>query len=65
MASILNQCKAAIRIALYLMVAYLAIKLWQNPSGSASATVDLIGGVGRFFATLIDKTVEFAQGFVE
>ncbi|MGB8858069.1 MAG: hypothetical protein WCC60_02385 [Ilumatobacteraceae bacterium] len=58
----MNQVKAAARIAMYLMIAYFAIKLWQNPSGSADATVNFIGAVGRFFASLIDKIGQFVQG---
>ena len=62
MASLLTQFKAACRIALYLMLAYMAIQLWQDPSGSAQATVDFIGGIGRFFAALIDKIGQFVKG---
>ena len=62
MASLLTQFKAACRIALYLTLAYLAIQLWQDPSGSARATVDFIGGIGRFFAALIDKIGQFVKG---
>lgn len=62
MASILVQVKAAARIAMYLMLAFFAINLWQDPAGSAQATVDFIGGVGGFFSSLIDKLVTFAKG---
>lgn len=61
MAMILNQAKAALRILMYLMVAFFAIKLWQDPSGSADATVSFIGSVGHFFAALINKLGEFVQ----
>ena len=61
MAMILNQAKAALRIAMYLLVAFLAIKLWQDPSGSADWTVNFIGSVGHFFAALINKLGEFVQ----
>lgn len=61
MAMILNQAKAALRIGLYLLVAFVAIKLWQDPSGSADATVNIIGSIGRFFAALINKLGEFVQ----
>ena len=59
MAMILNQAKAALRIATYLMVAFFAVKLWQDPSGSADWTVHFIGSVGHFFAALIDKLGKF------
>jgi len=62
MASLLAQVKAAGRIAMYLMIAFFAIKLWQDPSGSAHATVNFISGVGHFFSSLIDKIGKFVQG---
>ena len=65
MASVLVQLKAAARIAVYLLLAYFAISLWQDPSGSAQATLDFLGGVGNFFATLIDKLVSFGKGFAD
>ncbi len=65
MAALLAQFKAASRIALYLFVAFLAINLWQDPSGSAQATVDFIKGVGNFFAALFDKVGEFVKGLTE
>lgn len=62
MAALLEQLKAAGRIAFYLMLAFLAIHLWQDPSGSAQATVDFVKGVGSFFASLFDKVGEFVKG---
>lgn len=62
MAGVLTQVKAIVRIALYLAIAYVAIKFWQDPAGSASALVNLIGGIGNFFATLLDKVGAFVQG---
>ena len=61
MAMILNQAKAALRIAMYLLLAFCAIKLWQDPSGSADWTVNFIGSVGHFFAALFNKLGEFVQ----
>lgn len=65
MASLLAQCKAAGRIAMYLMLAYFAIQLWQDPAGSAQATVDFVGGVGHFFSSLIDKIGQFVKGLTD
>lgn len=62
MASLLTQFKAAGRIVMYLTLAFFAIKLWQDPAGSAHATVNFITGVGHFFASLIDKVGEFVKG---
>ena len=65
MQSVLVQAKAAVRIAMYLSIAYFAIKLWQDPYGSARATMNFIEGVGRFFASVITKLGAFAKGLQE
>ncbi len=65
MSSVLEQAKAAARIAMYLGIAYFAIKLWQDPYGSARATMGFIEGVGHFFAAVINKIGTFAQGLSE
>ncbi|MEI8239352.1 MAG: hypothetical protein WCI22_08015 [Actinomycetota bacterium] len=63
MASLLEQFKAAARIAMYLVLAYLAIQLWQDPAGSAHATMSFIQGIGHFFASFFDKVGAFVKGF--
>ena len=65
MAGLLNQLRAAARIGVYLLIAYVAIQLWQDPKGAAQATVDMIEGVGQFFATLLDKIGQFVRGLSE
>jgi hypothetical protein len=62
MTALLEQFKAVARILLYLMLAFLVIQLWQDPSGSAQATMDFIGGIGSFFASLFDKIGQFVGG---
>ena len=62
MASLLVQVKAMARIALYVLGAFLLLQLWQDPSGAAQATTDFIGGIGHFFASVIDKIGQFAKG---
>lgn len=62
MTALLEQFKAVARILLYLMLAFLVIQLWQDPSGSAQATMDFIGGIGSFFASLFDKIGQFVSG---
>ena len=42
-------------------MAYVAIKLWQDPAGAADSTVNVIGSIGSFFAALIDKIGTFVQ----
>lgn len=65
MAALLEQLKAAGRITLYLVLAFLAIQLWQDPSGAAHATMDFVNGIGHFFSSLIDKIGEFVKGLTE
>jgi hypothetical protein len=60
--SALAQLKAITRVAIYLLVAFMVIRLWQDPSGSADATVNFIGSVGSFFASAVDKLSEFVRG---
>ena len=62
MAALLEQFKAIARIALYLLVAFLLIQLWQDPHGAAQATMDFVSGIGHFFASLFDKIGEFVGG---
>lgn len=62
MAALLEQFKAVARIALYLLIAFLLIQLWQDPRGAAQATMDFVAGIGHFFASLIDKIGEFVSG---
>jgi hypothetical protein len=62
MAALLEQFKAVARIALYLLIAFLLIQLWQDPRGAAQATMDFVSGIGHFFASLIDKIGEFVSG---
>ena len=44
MASLLTQFKAAGKIALYLVVAYVPIKLWQDPAGAAGKLAQKVFG---------------------
>jgi hypothetical protein len=62
MTSALAQVKAVTRIAFYLLVAFLVIRLWQDPAGSADATVRFVGSIGSFFASAVNKLSEFVRG---
>jgi len=61
MTSALAQVKAISRVAFYLLVAFLVIRLWQDPAGSAAATVKFIGSIGSFFSSAINKLSEFVR----
>ncbi len=62
MAALLEQFKAIARIAMYLILAFFVIQLWQDPGGAADATMNFIAGIGHFFSSLIDKIGEFVRG---
>jgi hypothetical protein len=49
---------------MYLVLAYFAISLWQDPAGAAQATLDFVKGIGNLFATLIDKLVAFVRSLI-
>lgn len=59
--SALGQLKAISRVAFYLLVAFLVIRLWQDPAGSADATANFIGSIGSFFSDAINKLSTFVQ----
>jgi hypothetical protein len=59
--SVLGQLKAATKIALYLFVAFVVIRLWQDPAGSGHATVDFINSIGSFFSSAVDKLGQFVR----
>jgi hypothetical protein len=61
MTSALAQLKAITRVAFYLLIAFLAVRLWQDPSGSADATANFVGSIGTFFSDAIDKISVFIQ----
>jgi hypothetical protein len=61
MTSALAQLKAVTRVVFYLLVAFMVIQLWQDPAGSADATVKFIGSIGSFFASAVDKLSEFVR----
>ena len=62
MTSALAQLKAVSRVVFYLLVAFLVIRLWQDPAGAANSTVNFIGSIGSFFASAVDKLSQFVRG---
>jgi hypothetical protein len=60
--SALAQVKALSRVAFYLVVAFLVIRLWQDPAGAANSTVNFVGSIGSFFASAVDKISQFVRG---
>ena len=49
------------KIGLYLVLAFLIVSIWRNPSESAHAAGHFLGAVGDFFASLIEKTATFIK----
>ena len=62
MTSAIAQLKAFTRVAFYVLIAFLGIRLWQDPSGSADATVNFVSSIGSFFSSAIDKISVFIRG---
>ena len=60
--SALGQLKAITRIIFYFLVAFLVIRLWQDPTGSAGTTVNFVDSIGSFFSSALDKLSEFVRG---
>jgi hypothetical protein len=47
------------KVALYLIVAFLIVSIWRNPSESAHAAGHFLAAVGDFFAALIERIATF------
>lgn len=60
--SALAQLKAVSRVVIYLFVAFLVIRLWQNPAGAGHATISFFNSVGSFFSSAVDKIAAFVRG---
>lgn len=65
MSAVLNYVKSLARIGMYVFVAFMVIQLWRDPAGAARSANDTIHGVGSFFASLIDRTVEFVRSLTK
>ncbi len=49
-------------ILLYLVVAFVVVSVWKDPTTSATYAGDFLSSVGHFFRTLYTKLAEFIQG---
>jgi len=49
------------KLALAVVALFLLLSFWNDPSGSAAACSDFVGGVGNFFSSVIDKGAEFVS----
>jgi hypothetical protein len=65
MTALLAQFKAVFKVGVYLIIAFMVIQLWQDPSGAAHATTNFISGIGHFFASAMDKIGAFVKGLTK
>lgn len=54
--------KTVRQLAVVGVLALLLVSFWSDPAGSATTVTDAVGSVGRFFSTVIDKSVQFFRG---
>jgi hypothetical protein len=65
MTALLEQVKAVAKVAMYLLIAFMVIQLWQDPSGAAHATTNFVGSVGHFFSSAMDKIGTFVKSLTK
>jgi hypothetical protein len=65
MTTVLSQLKAGSKVGVYLLIAFLALSFWQDPSGSADALGNVAGGIASFCATVVDKLAEFIKSLTD
>jgi hypothetical protein len=53
------------KILLYLIIAFVIVSVWKDPSGSAKTAGVYLGNVGHFFVNLIDKGSTFIKGLTK
>lgn len=50
------------KIALYLLIAFVVVSVWKDPSASATYAGDFLSQVGHFLRDLYSKLAEFIAG---
>ena len=50
------------KLLLYLVIAFVIVSIWKDPSGSAKTAGTYLGNVGNFLVALIDKGSSFIKG---
>ena len=50
------------KLLVYLVIAFVIVSVWKDPSGSAKTAGTFLGNVGNFFVALIDKGSSFIKG---
>ncbi len=65
MTALLEQVKAVAKVAMYLLIAFMVIQLWQDPTGAAPAPTNFVSGIGHFFSSAMDKIGAFVKGLTK
>ena len=50
------------KLLLYLVIAFVIVSIWKDPSGSAKTAGTFLGNVGNFLVAQIDKGSSFIKG---
>jgi hypothetical protein len=50
------------QLLIYLVIAFVIVSIWKDPSGSADTAGNFLGNVGNWFVDLIDKSSSFIKG---
>ena len=50
------------QLLLYLIIAFVIVSIWNNPTGSAQRAGDFLGSVGSWIVDLIDRSSTFIKG---
>ena len=50
------------KMFIYLVIAFVVVSIWKDPSGSATTAGGYLGNVGHFLVAIIDKGSAFIKG---
>ena len=50
------------QVVLYLIIAFVLVSVWKDPSGSSTQAGHFLGMVGTFFVDLVNKISTFVKG---
>lgn len=50
------------QLLLYLIIAFVIVSIWNNPTGSAQRAGDFLGSLGSWIVDLIDRSSTFIKG---
>jgi len=50
------------QVLLYLIIAFVIVSIWKDPSGSSKTAGTFLGMVGSFFVDLVNKISDFVKG---